>query len=67
MFKYSDIDLVPESFYSDIINPKVDEDTSPIVTLIKAEYTTEIDGKKYSIKIDLNSQIKKIMGKQKIN
>ena len=65
MFKYSDIDLVPESFYSDIINTKVDEDTSPIVTLSKAEYTTEIDGKKYSIKIDLNSQIKKIMGKQK--
>lgn len=65
MFKYSDIDLVPESFYSDILNPKVDEKTSPIITLKAAEYETKIDGKKYSIAVDLNSHVKKIMRKYK--
>lgn len=65
MFKYSEIDYVPNNFYEDILVLDVGETTCPIVVPKSTTYETELDGKKYSVIMNIGREIKKIFGKSK--
>ena len=65
MFKYSEIDYVPSSFYEDILVPEIGENTCPVVVPKSTTYETELDGQTYSVTMNIGGQIKRIFGKKK--